>query len=354
MALAVMNIIPIIFMFSLIIFTNLQTLALCAPQVPCFFVFGDSLVDNGNNNQLKTEAKVNYLPYVKDFPQGPTGRFTNGRNAADFIAELLGFDTFIPPFATAQENDIIKGLNYASGSAGIRDETGEQLGDRISLDRQLVNHNHTISRIARLLGNGTSAEEHLGKCLYYFVVGSNDYINNYYMPEYYPTSSKYTPEEYATVLIQQYSQQLRTLYNFGARKVSISGLGPLGCIPEELARGTNGSACVDVINDAVQLFNDKLELLVNDLNRNFTDAKFIYIDALDLKPEELFSLVRSGISILSKPCCKVSNSTGQCVSGLPTCPVRDLHVFFDNFHPTELIHKAVGTAAYTEFLKVIL
>lgn len=54
-------------------------------QVPCLFVFGDSLVDNGNNNDLATEAKVDYAPYGVDYPQGPTGRFTNGRNTADIL-----------------------------------------------------------------------------------------------------------------------------------------------------------------------------------------------------------------------------------------------------------------------------
>lgn len=39
-------------------------------------------------------------------------------------AERLGFDDYIPPFATANGPEIIKGVNYASGSAGIRDETG--------------------------------------------------------------------------------------------------------------------------------------------------------------------------------------------------------------------------------------
>ncbi|KAI3468926.1 hypothetical protein Pfo_025589 [Paulownia fortunei] len=310
-----------VFVFFLIVLTNLQPSALSAPQVPCFFIFGDSLVDNGNNNQLKTEAKVNYLPYGIDFPQGPTGRFTNGQNTADILAQLLGFDTYIPPFAMAQGKDIIKGVNYASGSAGIRSETGQQL------DKQLLNHNLTITRIAHLLGDDTSAKEHLSKCLYYFVVGSNDYINNYFS------------------IIPQ-----ATLYNFGARKVSVSGLGPIGCIPAELARGTNGSACVDSINNAVQLFNDKLKLLVNDLNNNLTDAKFIFIGALNLRPEDLFAL---GISILSTPCCKVSNTTGQCIPGQTPCPIRALHLFYDNFHPTEIVNKVVATAAYTDMLKLI-
>ncbi|CAK9139425.1 unnamed protein product [Ilex paraguariensis] len=42
-------------------------------------------------------------------------------------AELLGFNDYIPPFATARGQDILKGVNYGSGSVGIRDETGQQL-----------------------------------------------------------------------------------------------------------------------------------------------------------------------------------------------------------------------------------
>jgi len=36
----------------------------------------------------------------------------------------LGLD-FIPPFASLAGWDILKGVNYASGSAGIRHETGK-------------------------------------------------------------------------------------------------------------------------------------------------------------------------------------------------------------------------------------
>ena len=57
----------------------------CGQQAPCYFVFGDSQFDNGNNNVLNTTAKVNYLPYGIDFPEGPTGRFSNGRNIPDVI-----------------------------------------------------------------------------------------------------------------------------------------------------------------------------------------------------------------------------------------------------------------------------
>ena len=58
------------------------------PQVPCYFIFGDSLVDNGNNNGIASLARANYLPYGIDFPDGPTGRFSNGRTTVDVIGNL--------------------------------------------------------------------------------------------------------------------------------------------------------------------------------------------------------------------------------------------------------------------------
>ena len=61
-------------------------------------------------------------------------------------------------------------------------------GVRISLDKQLVNHGITFSRITKSLGSKDSATQHLNKCLYYVGMGSNDYLNNYYMPQNYNTS----------------------------------------------------------------------------------------------------------------------------------------------------------------------
>lgn len=58
------------------------------PQVPCYFIFGDSLVDNGNNNNIQSLARANYLPYGIDFPGGPTGRFSNGKTTVDVIGKI--------------------------------------------------------------------------------------------------------------------------------------------------------------------------------------------------------------------------------------------------------------------------
>ena len=43
------------------------------------------------------------------------------------IAELLGYENYIPSFATASGQDILKGVNNASAAAGIRSESGQQM-----------------------------------------------------------------------------------------------------------------------------------------------------------------------------------------------------------------------------------
>ena len=90
------------------------------------FVFGSSLVDNGNNNFLDTKAKADYLPYGIDFPHGASGRFTNGKNVVDLLGEQLKLPSLIPRFMdpATKGSRIVEGVNHASGSAGILDDTG--------------------------------------------------------------------------------------------------------------------------------------------------------------------------------------------------------------------------------------
>ncbi|KAI3416687.1 Lipase_GDSL domain-containing protein [Psidium guajava] len=337
------RVVSVLFLVSL----NLsRSSVLGAPQVPCFFIFGDSLADNGNNNNLPTRAKSNYPPFGIDFPGGAaTGRFTNGRTTVDIIAQLLGFDKFIPPFATERGSDILQGVNYASGAAGIRNESGRQLGDIISLNRQLGNHLLTVSSIKGMLGSTASA--YLNKCIYTVGMGSNDYINNYFMPDIYPTSRIYTPEQYAGVLIQQYKQQLKKLYLYGARKVAVMGLGLIGCTPAEISRfGTNGSLCVDKINDAAILFNNRLQPLVDEFNSNLPDAKFTYINNFAI------STTGPGTAglISNATCCEVDEELGTCVPFKTPCSNRSSYVFYDAFHPTEVVNLGFAARSYNALL----
>ncbi|XP_057544824.1 GDSL esterase/lipase At4g18970-like [Amaranthus tricolor] len=315
------------------------------PIVPCYFIFGDSLSDSGNNNGLKTKAKANYHPYGLDFPGGkPTGRFTNGRTSVDEIAQRLGHG-FIPPFSTAKGQAILKGVNYASGAAGILPETGKHLGDVVTFDEQLTNHKRVISKVFKLMKNG-STQAYMQKCLYTVNIGSNDYINNYFMPLHYQSSRKYSPNKYAHRLVNKYRQNLKILYKNGARKVALFGLGMIGCSLGVVMQHHPIGFCVDEINFAVQMFNNKLQKLVGELNQEYHDAKFtcINIQAIVVGPLQ-------GITKLRDTCCELREDY-QCKESAAHCPDRNSHFFWDGFHPTEAVQKVWGARAFNRSLPV--
>ena len=60
------------------------------PLATALIVFGDSIVDPGNNNNLpSTRMKANHAPYGKDFNGGvPTGRFSNALLPPDLIGMI--------------------------------------------------------------------------------------------------------------------------------------------------------------------------------------------------------------------------------------------------------------------------
>lgn len=77
------------------------------PLVPALCIFGDSVVDVGNNNNLQTLIKANFPPYGRDFVNHkPTGRFCNGKLATDFTG-----NSFIHSTHTHTHNTHLSLLN---------------------------------------------------------------------------------------------------------------------------------------------------------------------------------------------------------------------------------------------------
>jgi len=87
-------------------------------------------------------------------------------------------------------------------------------GTNVNLGVQMQNHRATYSRIGMKLGDSDKAKEHLNKCLYYINIGSNDYINNYFLPQIYKSSTTYTLDQYSNILIDQLSQNIQVFTFF--------------------------------------------------------------------------------------------------------------------------------------------
>ena len=73
-------------------------------SVPAMFVFGDSIVDPGNNNHIKTIVKSNFPPYG-------TGRFSNGFVPSDLLGTcgvyVHDLRTFVCTYACAHVHALV-------------------------------------------------------------------------------------------------------------------------------------------------------------------------------------------------------------------------------------------------------
>jgi len=74
---------------------------------------------------------------------------------------------------------------------------------------------------------------------------------------------------------------VQTLYNLGARKVLVSGVGPLGCIPSRLAKGSLDGSCIASENELVVGFNAALKPLLLELTQTLPGSIFVYGNAYD-------------------------------------------------------------------------
>ncbi|KAK4737565.1 hypothetical protein R3W88_001262 [Solanum pinnatisectum] len=318
----------------------LHNLMFClAENVTANFVFGDSLVDVGNNNYIPSLSKANFYPNGIDFGR-PTGRYTNGRTIVDIIGQEMGFN-FTPPYLapTTSGPVVLKGVNYASGGGGILNGTGKIFGGRINMDAQIDNFANTKQYIITRLEEA-SAMKLLENALFSVTMGSNDFINNYLTPVL-STAKQLTvpPEKFVGAVIFKYEIQLTRLYNMGARKIIVVNVGPIGCIPyQREINPSAGDKCVNFPNELAQLFNNQLRILVTQLNSKLIGSKFVYADVYEIVQDIIQNYSSYGFESANSACCSGGGRFGGIIPCGPSskiCADRRKYVFWDPYHPTD-------------------
>ncbi|GMI85244.1 hypothetical protein like AT4G26790 [Hibiscus trionum] len=306
--------------------------------VPAIIVFGDSTVDPGNNNQVPTVLKSNFEPYGRDYDGGkPTGRFSNGRIATDFISEALGIKPAIPAYLDPNYDikDFATGVSFASAGTGYDNATSDVLSV-IPFWMELEYYKEYQHKLRRHLGKD-EANHRLTESLYLISIGTNDFLENYYI---FPTrSSEYTVDEYQSFLIGIASNFIRELYRLGARKVVIAGLPPMGCLP--LERTTNmffGSDCIDEYNNVAKDFNKKLQGAITGLRQELHGIHLVMSNPYDKLMEMIQNPSHFGFEDAETACCGTGffEMSYLCDNMNPfTCSDANKFVFWDAFHPTE-------------------
>ncbi|CAD5193739.1 GDSL esterase/lipase At5g55050-like [Musa acuminata AAA Group] len=319
----------------------LSTLTTAAVS-PAVFVFGDSAVDVGNNNFLPSDApKVNFPPWGIDYPgRTPTGRFTNGFNYADYVAKAVGLAMSPPPFLSLSNgNQMLRGVNFASGGAGILDTTG---GDVIPMATQIEDFEQVAANLTERLGE-KSAAVFLGKSLIHLIVGSNDIYPLYYLLSPGNSTQK---DEAVVLLLDKFKHQIERLYDLGARKFAVLGVPPIGCVPM-VRVAISSYGCNEDLNDLCLRFKTATKALLKDLSMSFKGFQYSFGDLYEMFTQIFSDPQQYGFTDIKAACCGGGrlNAESACLPNSTYCSNRSQYAFWDRSHPTQALHKTMAQLA---------
>ncbi|GMI82109.1 hypothetical protein like AT3G16370 [Hibiscus trionum] len=325
--------------------------------VPAIITFGDSVVDVGNNDYLPTIFKANYPPYGRDFTNHkPTGRFCNGKLATDITAETLGFTTYPPAYLSpeASGKNLLIGANFASAGSGY-DDKAALTNHAITLTQQVEYFKEYRAKLAKVAGSSKSASI-IKDALYVLSAGSGDFLQNYYVNPL--LNHAYTPDQYGSFLIGAFTSFVKNMYGLGARKIGVTSLPPLGCVP--LARtlfGYHEKGCISRFNTDAQQFNKKLNSAAANLQKQHPDLKIVVFDIFKALYDIIKSPSNNGFVEATKGCCgtgTVETTLFLCNPHTPgTCSNATQYVFWDSVHPSQAANQVLADALIVQGLALI-
>ncbi|CAI9106754.1 OLC1v1005973C1 [Oldenlandia corymbosa var. corymbosa] len=328
------------FLFALVIFSEGQS------SVPALYIFGDSLVDVGNNNYINDCIfKANYPHHGIDYPgRKPTGRFCNGKNSADLLAEKVGLTASPPPYMSNTSDLFLEGASFASGGSGLINSTGGFLRMCMSLKEEVEYFTALHDRLVQQFGT-TRAQQHLSKSPFVVVIGSNDIFNYFYKAEIRVVK---TPDQYIHEMIAILQGVLTELHNLGARKFVVAGVTILGCTPA-LRLEINNQECNADVNTMVTKYNQNLVTMLARLQSDFNDINYTYIDTFAVVEGILQNPTIYGFKEAKSACCGSGklNADMYCTPFAIFCRNRTDHIFWDKVHPTEATASIVVDTLYS-------
>ncbi|KAF3324304.1 GDSL esterase/lipase [Carex littledalei] len=314
--------------------------------VPALYVLGDSLVDVGNNNHLELSlVKADFPHNGIDYPgKKATGRFSNGYNFADFMAQNLGVPTSIPYLSLSPDSnntdEYLAGVSFASGGAGVLNNTNS--GKCISFDEQIDYFATVYGVLVQQLG-AEKTLDHLSKSIFAVVIGSNELIK--YAKSDPATST--SPEDFVASLVATLQDQLKRMYNTGARRFVFIGTGPVGCCPA-LRERNETKECNEVGNDVSTLYNRGVSSLLNEMKESEVDMSYSFFDTNKAVLQYISQPSNYGFQEVADACCGLGDMNAKiaCLPISTYCSNRSDHIFWDYYHPTETTARMVTSVAF--------
>ncbi|XP_057441774.1 GDSL esterase/lipase At2g40250 [Lotus japonicus] len=336
------------FLISSLFFFLLSTpnSATASDSVPAVFAFGDSTIDPGNNNHINTL----FRGYHSHYSRVATGRFSNGKIATDYLTNILGIKDVLPAYLDPRltDCDLLTGVSFGSGGSGLDNRT-LALTRAMGLETQFELFEEALRRIRKIVGD-EKTNDIVQNALFVISTGTNDMLYNAYLIPIrfigYGSVSAYQD-----FLLQNLQAFIQRLYGAGARRIMVSGLPPIGCLPQQVtltsiftSRNWPLRVCNYQQNKDSEYYNLKLQSQLHFLRTTLTGAKVAYFDIytpiLDMVQfPHKYGFVQSRLG-----CCGTGlMEMGPVCNALElTCPDPSKYLFWDAVHLTQAGYKVLA------------
>ncbi|XP_047310695.1 GDSL esterase/lipase At1g54790 [Impatiens glandulifera] len=355
--------IPYFFIFISVFFTLSNSVTFNYPAV---FNFGDSNSDTGGliaglGDELNS-------PHGQSFFKKPSGRFCDGRLIVDFLMDAMNLP-FLNPYLEAIGAPVFKkGCNFAVAGSTIMPATANSVSPfsfkvQVAQFLRFKDRVNDIQTKSKKFDKYLPADEYFQKGLYMFDIGQNDLAGAFY--------SKSLDQILASIptIMEEFGNEIKQLYDEGARNLWIHNTGPLGCLTQNVAKfGSDPSkldefGCVIGHNQAAKLFNLQFHALCKKLQGQYPDINVTYIDIYTVKSNLIANYSRYGFEQPIMACCgygggslnydsRVSCGQTKVIDGNNTatakgCDDSTEYVSWDGIHYTESANQYVSSQILT-------
>ncbi|KAJ1265906.1 hypothetical protein BS78_08G109500 [Paspalum vaginatum] len=322
--------------------------------VPAMYVFGDSLVDAGNNDFLPAPpAPRAVTPNGVDLPPAVsprTGRFTNAYNLADIIAQHVGFKESPPAYLSltplsGSSLDLLQGrvgANYASGGSGILDATGNGTITLREQVRLFAETKAAMLRAAGLVGRARLGGL-LARSLFVVSTGGNDFTA---FVRGVPLSQA---PEFTAAMVADYLSYINELYVLGARRLVLLDVLPVGCLPSQRATTADGE-CNGDGNYLAELFNSLLRAEMAKASVAMPGLNYSIASLYNVLSDMIADPAMAGLREVKTGCCGGGRFNGEvdcaAAAGADLCTDRDDYLFWDKVHGTQAAYRRAVLAFF--------
>ncbi|CAI9102291.1 OLC1v1000534C1 [Oldenlandia corymbosa var. corymbosa] len=333
---------------------------------PAVFNFGDSNSDTGGLVAGLGDSLLS--PNGETYFKKPAGRFCDGRLIIDFLMDAFDLPYLNPYLDAIGAPSFKSGCDFAAAASTILPATASSLSP-FSFGVQVAQFIRFKNRVLDLQPKGKKKSDKyipgadvFQKALYTFDIGQNDLAGAFY--------SKSFDQIVASIpnILTEFEKGIEILYEEGARNFWIHNTGPLGCLPQNVAKfGTDPSkldelGCVTNHNQAAKLLNLQLYAFCKKIHGQFTDSNVTYVDIFSIKSNLIANYSRYGFEQPIMACCgyggpplnydsritcgqtKVLNGTSVTVKA---CNDSTEYVNWDGIHYTEAANHFVASQILT-------